>query len=72
MDAVKSVVQMAKDEKMSINPTFPTENSRRYRCMVDSAWHFSSRVFMRWRGECWQVSILVGLKEMTLLSGFDQ
>lgn len=27
---------------------------------------------MRWRGECWQVSILVGLKEMTLLSGFDR
>lgn len=40
--------------------------------MVDSARHFSSRVFTRWRGECWQVSISVGLKEMTLLSGFDQ
>lgn len=38
----------------------------------DSIWRFCSRVFMRWRGECSWVSTLVGLKEMTLLSGFDQ
>lgn len=33
---------------------------------------FLLRVFVRRRGECWRVSILVGLKEMTLLSGSDQ
>lgn len=72
MDTIKSVLQRARDEKLSINLTVPTEGSVRHRCVVKSAGHFSSQVFMRWRGECWQVSILVALKEMTLLSGFDR
>lgn len=62
---------MVKDENLPIHQTLPLEPGRRHghgcpalqRCV----WVLVTR-----RGSVGQCSFLVGLKEMTLLSGFDQ
>lgn len=71
MDAIKSVLQMAEDENLSVNLTLPPEGSVRCRCVALSLAFFLTGFYER-KDEYWQVSILVGLKETMLLSGFHQ
>lgn len=61
MDAIKSVLQMARDGNLSVNLTLPTEGSMRYRWVALSLAFFLTGFYER-RDEYWQVSILIGLK----------
>lgn len=70
LDAIKFILQMDKDGNLSVNLTLPTEGSMRCRCVALSLAFFLTGFYER-RDEYWQVFILVGLKEVMLLSGSD-
>lgn len=63
---------MAKDENLGIHQTLPPDGAKQGRGWGCSALQSHEWVLVKRRGSAGQCSFLVGLKEMTLLSGFDQ